>query len=97
MLQMAKVKYSTLSVRILFASICIRKLKVRRVCQIWNILCNKMPLQVVVGFACLAVVVVAYPVEYEDFSHFAPASVQYQHAEPLAKHLVVEKYVSSRC
>jgi hypothetical protein len=53
-------------------------------------------LQVAVGLACLAVVI-AYPVEYEDFSHFAPASVQYQHAEPLVKHLVVEKYVSWRC
>jgi hypothetical protein len=51
-------------------------------------------LQVALGLACLAVIVVAYPVEYEDFSHYAPASVQYQHAAPLVKHLVVEKYVS---
>jgi hypothetical protein len=51
--------------------------------------------QVVLGLASLAAVAIAYPVEYEDFSHFAPAPVQYQHGAPLAKQLVVEKYVSS--
>jgi hypothetical protein len=54
-------------------------------------------LQVTLGIVCLAVVVVANPVEYEDFSQYAPASVQYQHAAPLVKHLVVEKYVSLKC
>ncbi|PNF41981.1 hypothetical protein B7P43_G13676 [Cryptotermes secundus] len=49
-------------------------------------------LQVALGLACLAVAIVAYPVEYEDFPHYSPASVQYQHAAPLVKHLVVEKY-----
>lgn len=50
--------------------------------------------QVVFGLASLAAVVLAYPIEYEDFSHYAPAPVQYQHGAPLAKQLVVEKYVS---
>lgn len=50
--------------------------------------------QVVMGLATLAAVAVAFPVEYDDFSHFAPAPVQYQHNVPLAKELVVEKYVS---
>jgi hypothetical protein len=48
----------------------------------------------VLGLAYLTAVIVAYPVEYEEFSHFAAAPVQYQHAAPLAKHVIVEKYVS---
>jgi hypothetical protein len=51
-------------------------------------------LQIAVGLVCLAVAVVTYPVEYEGFSHFEPAPVQYHQAEPLVKQLVVEKYVS---
>jgi hypothetical protein len=54
-------------------------------------------LQILPGIAVLVAVVSAYPVEYEDLSHFGPAPVQFQHAAPLAKHLVVEKYVSLMC
>jgi hypothetical protein len=51
-------------------------------------------LQILPRIAILAAVVSAYPVEYEDLSHFGPAPVQYHQPAPLAKHLVVEKYVS---
>ena len=54
-------------------------------------------LQILPGIAVLAAVASAYPVEYDDLTHFAPAPVQYQHGTPLVKHLVVEKYVSLKC
>ena len=54
-------------------------------------------LQILPGIVVLAAVVSAYPVEYDDLTHFAPSPVQYQQAAPLVKHLVVEKYVSWKC
>jgi hypothetical protein len=54
-------------------------------------------LQILPWIAVLAAVVSAYPVEYEDVSHFGPAPVQFHQAAPLVKHLVVEKYVSVKC
>jgi hypothetical protein len=54
-------------------------------------------LQILPRIAVLAAVVSAYPVEYEDLTHFGPAPVQYHQAAPLVKHLVVEKYVSLTC
>jgi hypothetical protein len=54
-------------------------------------------LQILPGIAVLAAVVSAYPVEYDDLTHFGPAPAQFQQAAPLVKHLVVEKYVSLMC
>jgi hypothetical protein len=54
-------------------------------------------LQILPRIAILAAVVSAYPVEYEDLTHFGPAPVQYHQTAPLVKHLVVEKYVSLTC
>ena len=51
-------------------------------------------MQILPRIAILAAVVSAYPVEYEDLTHFGPAPVQFHQAAPLVKHLVVEKYVS---
>jgi hypothetical protein len=51
-------------------------------------------LQILPRIAILAAVVSAYPVEYEDLTHFGPAPVQYHQAAPLVKHLVLEKHVS---
>jgi len=54
-------------------------------------------LQILPMIVVLAGVVSAYPVEYEDLSHFGPAPVQFHQPAPLVKHLVVEKYVSLTC
>jgi len=54
-------------------------------------------LQILPRIAVLAAVVSAYPVEYEDLTHFGPAPVQYHQPAPAVKHLVVEKYVSLMC
>ena len=51
-------------------------------------------LQILPGIAVLAAVVSAYPVEYDDLTHFGQVPVQYPQAAPLVKQLVVEKYVS---
>jgi len=54
-------------------------------------------LQILSRIAILAAVVSAYPVEYEDLSHFGPAPLQFHQPAPAVKHLVVEKYVSLTC
>lgn len=54
-------------------------------------------MQILPRIAVLAAVVSAYPVEFEDLTHFGPAPLQFHQPAPAVKHLVVEKYVSLTC
>ncbi|XP_069705126.1 cuticle protein 8-like [Periplaneta americana] len=48
--------------------------------------------KVMMGVAFLAAVAVSFPVEYQDFSHFAGAPIEYQHAAPIVKHVDEDKH-----